>query len=125
MIGKMSIGCAGALVAALACASPVTAQGRKMVVAAPGIPPIFAAVHLYVADKEGLFKKYGADVEVRPFDTGTAAARAVLAGDIELSMSPSALIINQVSNAGADLVGLYGMTNSDFVLASVDPAKTS
>ena len=35
---------------------------------------------LYVADKEGFFKKYGANVEVRPFDTGAAAARAVVAG---------------------------------------------
>ena len=125
MIGKMGIGCAGALVAALACASPVTAQGRKMVVAAPGIPPIFASVQLYVADKEGLFKKYGANVEVRPFETGTAAARAVITGDIDVSVSPSALIINQISNADVNVVAVYGMTNTDFLLASSNPARTS
>ena len=81
------------------------AADTKIVIASPGIPPIFASVILYVADKVGFFKKYGANVEIRPFDTGTAAARAIIAGDIEMAMSPSALIINQVSNTGVGLVG--------------------
>ena len=81
------------------------AQGKKFVIAAPGIPPIFASAILYVADKEGFFKKYGANVEVRPFDTGTAASRAVISGDIEMSLSPSALLISQISNANAPVVG--------------------
>jgi ABC-type nitrate/sulfonate/bicarbonate transport system substrate-binding protein len=107
--------------------APTTALATdtKIVIAAPGIPPIFASIILYVADKEGLFKKYGANVEIRPFDTGTAAARAIIAGDIEMAMSPSALIINQVSNTGVGLVAIYGLVNSDMVLASVDPTKTS
>ena len=127
MIRKMTltIACVGALTAALAGPSPAMAQGKRMVVAAPGIPPIFASVQLYVAEKEGLFKKHGANVEVRPFETGTAAARAVIAGDIEMSLSPSALIINQISNADVNVVAIYGMTNTDFLLASTNPAKTS
>ncbi len=114
---------AAALMAALA--APAAAETQKMVIAAPGIPPIFASVILYVAENEGFFKKYGVDAEIRPFDTGTAASRAVIAGDIEMSLSPSALLIAQISNADADTVAIYGMTNSDFVLASTDPAKTS
>jgi len=116
---------AGALCAALAAAGPAAAETRKMVVAAPGIPPIFASVILYVAEKEGFFKKYGVNAEVRPFDTGTAASRAVIAGDIEMSLSPSALLINQISNADANTVAIYGLTNTDFLLASTDPAKAS
>jgi ABC-type nitrate/sulfonate/bicarbonate transport system substrate-binding protein len=116
---------AGALCAALAAACPAAAQSKKMVIAAPGIPPIFASVILYVADREGFFRKYGADVEVRPFDTGTAASRAVISGDIEMSLSPSALLINQISNADANTVAIYGLTNSDFLLGSTDAAKTS
>ncbi|HYS49515.1 MAG TPA: ABC transporter substrate-binding protein [Xanthobacteraceae bacterium] len=111
-----------ACLAALA-AGPAGAQGKKTVVAAPGIPPIFAAVPLYVAEKEGLFKKHGVDVEVRPFDTGTAAARAVLAGDIDISLSPTNLIINQISNADANVVAIYGFPEPDWILASIDPAK--
>ena len=116
---------AGALFAALAAPGPAAAETKKMVVAAPGIPPIFASVILYVAEKEGFFKKYGVNAEVRPFDTGTAASRAVISGDIEMSLSPSALLINQISNADANTVAIYGMTNSDFLLGSTDPAKTS
>jgi len=71
-----------------------------------------------------LFKKYGANVEVRPFDTGTAASRAVISGDIEMSLSPSALLITQVANTDAPVVALYGLPNSDFLLGSTDPAKT-
>jgi NitT/TauT family transport system substrate-binding protein len=116
---------AGALLAALAAPGPAAAETKKMVIAAPGIPPIFASVILYVAEKEGFFKKYGVDAEVRPFDTGTAASRAVISGDIEMSLSPSALLINQISNADANTVAIYGLTNSDFLLGSTDPAKTS
>jgi ABC-type nitrate/sulfonate/bicarbonate transport system substrate-binding protein len=116
---------AGALCAALAAAGPAAAQSKKMVIAAPGIPPIFASVILYAADREGFFRKYGADIEVRPFDTGTAASRAVISGDIEMSLSPSALLINQISNADANTVAIYGLTNSDFLLGSTDPGKTS
>ena len=100
-------------------ASPALAQGKKMIIAAPGIPPIFAAVQLYVAEREGFFKKQGVEVEVRPFDTGTAAARAVLAGDIDLSLSPTNLIINQISNANADVVATYGFPSPDWMLGSV------
>jgi ABC-type nitrate/sulfonate/bicarbonate transport system substrate-binding protein len=40
-------------------------------------------------------------------------------------VSPSAVIINQISNADANVVAVYGLTNSDMLLASTDPAKTS
>jgi ABC-type nitrate/sulfonate/bicarbonate transport system substrate-binding protein len=105
--------------------APAAAQGKKIVIAAPGIPPIFPSLILYVADKEGFLKKHGVDVEVRPFDTGTAAARAVLAGDIEVALSPTVLIIAQVSNADANVVSFYGFPNPDWILASTDGSKTN
>jgi ABC-type nitrate/sulfonate/bicarbonate transport system substrate-binding protein len=86
---------------------------------------VFASVIVYVAEGEGFFKKYGADVEVRPFDTGTAAARAVLAGDIDVAISPTPLIVNQISNANANVVAIYGFPNPDWVLASTDAGKTA
>jgi ABC-type nitrate/sulfonate/bicarbonate transport system substrate-binding protein len=106
-------------------AGAAEAQSKKLVFATPGIPTIFAAVVVLVADGAGLFKKYGADVEVRPFDTGAAAARAVVAGDVDFSLSPAVLVANQISNANVDLVGLWGMPNPDFVLGTTDAAKTS
>jgi NitT/TauT family transport system substrate-binding protein len=114
-----SLGLIGALAAA-----PAAAQGKKIVIAVPGIPPIFSVTIAYVAEKQGFFKKHGADVEIRPFDNGTAAARAVLAGDIDLAWSPTPPVINQISNAGVPLVAIYGMPNPDWVLGTTDTGKT-
>jgi ABC-type nitrate/sulfonate/bicarbonate transport system substrate-binding protein len=103
---------------------PALAQDKKVVIGMPGIPPIFTTVQPLTAEKVGLFKKHGANVELRPFDNGTAAARAVIAGDVDMSMSPSPPVINQISNSGANLVAIYGWPNADWVLASIDPAKS-
>ncbi|MFZ0100779.1 MAG: ABC transporter substrate-binding protein, partial [Pseudolabrys sp.] len=65
----------GLLLAALLGAGvPAAAQGKKVVVAIPGIPPIYSVTIAFVAEKQGFFKKHGVDVEIRPFDNGTAAA---------------------------------------------------
>ena len=100
------------------------AAAQKVVLAVPGVPPVFSAVIVYVAEKEGFFKKYGANVEIRPFDNGTAAARAVVAGDIDLAWSPTPPVITQVSNANVPLVAVYGMPNPDWVLGSTQDGKS-
>src|SRR5664279_4739769 len=115
----------GAVLAALLmAASPAAAQGKKIVLAIPGIPPIFSVMIALVAEKQGFFKKHGVDVEIRPFDNGTAAARAVVAGDIDLAWSPTPPVINQISNADVPLVAVYGMPNTDWVIGTTDAGKT-
>src|SRR5664279_426667 len=115
----------GAVLAALLmAASPAAAQGKKIVLAIPGIPPIFSVTIAFVAEKQGFFKKHGADVEIRSFDNGTAAARAVVGGDIDLAWSPTPPVINQVSNADVPLVALYGMPNPDWVIGTTEDGKT-
>ncbi len=106
---------------ALATGDYAAAQEKKLVFAVPGIPPVFGSVIAFLADKEGLFKKYGVDVSVRPFDTGAAAARAVAAGDIDVALSPSPLIVNQISNADVKLVAIYGLEYPDWLIGSTDP----
>jgi ABC-type nitrate/sulfonate/bicarbonate transport system substrate-binding protein len=115
---------AAALAAILINAAPAAAQGKKVTIAMPGIPPVFSVTIAYVAEKQGFFKKYGVDVELRPFDNGTAAARAVVAGDIDMAWSPTPPVINQVSNAGVPLVALYGMPNPDWVIGTTETGKT-
>jgi NitT/TauT family transport system substrate-binding protein len=115
----------GALLAALVMGSaPASAQGKKVVVAIPGIPPIFSVTIVFVAEKQGFFKKHGATVEIRPFDNGTAAARAVVAGDIDMAWSPTPPVINQISNADVPLVAVYGMPNPDWVIGTTETGKT-
>jgi NitT/TauT family transport system substrate-binding protein len=110
-------------VAALALAGPgASAAAEKVVFGVPGIPPVFGTVIAFVAEKQGLWKKYGIDGTVRPFDSGAAAARAVAAGDLELSLAPTPLVVNQVSNSDVKLVAIFGLENPDFLLASTDPA---
>jgi NitT/TauT family transport system substrate-binding protein len=112
------------LLAALAGVFPAAAQGKKVVVAIPGIPPIYSVTIAFVAEKQGFFKKHGANVEIKPFDNGTAAARAVVAGDVDMAWSPTPPVINQVSNAEVPLVALYGMPNPDWVIGTTEEGKT-
>ncbi len=109
------------LLAAVLLAGPACADDGRIVLAVPGIPPVFAGVLPNVAASEGLFKKYGADVEVKAFETGVAAARAVAAGQIDLSISPTPVIINMVSNAKVNLVAIYGLANPDWLIGTTDP----
>ena len=121
MMRKAWIGCL-ALVFACAGGLGAAAQDRKLMLAVPGIPPVFQTVLAYVADKEGFFKKYGVDVTVRAFPTGVAAARAVAAGEIDITISPTPIIVSMVSNAEVKMVGIYGLENPDWLVGSTDPA---
>jgi NitT/TauT family transport system substrate-binding protein len=105
--------------------SGAAAQDIKVTFGMPGVPPAFVSVLQYTARDAGFFKKYGLDVTLREFDSGAAAARAVQSGDIDLSLSPTPVIVNMISNAGVNMVAIYGMENNDYVLATTDPAIKS
>lgn len=91
----------------------------------PGIPPVFVSTQAFVAEQEGFFKKHGVNVTVRPFDSGAAAARGVASGNIQLSMSPSPLVVTMVSNnPDAGLAMIYGYPKPDWVIGSVDGSIT-
>ena len=116
-----------AMMAALATlnAVPAAAAEHKLVLGTPGIPPIFAATLPIVAEKMGFFKKYGADVEVKPMESGTTAARALISGDVDIAMAPTPQVTAQASNAGVPYVAIFGMPHPDFLLASTDPKKAT
>jgi NitT/TauT family transport system substrate-binding protein len=124
MVRKLTTLLAGSALMVALMAAPAGAQDKKLVIAIPGIPPIYSVTIAYVAEKQGFFKKHGANVEIKPFDNGTAAARAVVAGNVDLAYSPTPPVINQISNAGVPLVAVYGMQNPDWVLGTTEPGKT-
>ena len=49
----------------------------------PGIPPVFLGVRPYVASQKGMYSKYGVNVTLKSFTTGTDAMRAVINGQID------------------------------------------
>jgi NitT/TauT family transport system substrate-binding protein len=100
-------------------------DGPKIVFGIPGVPPIFISTIAYVAQEQGFFKKYGANVELRQFDSGTAAARAVVGGDVDASMSATALVISQIANAGVNIEAVYGFPRPDFSLAATDAKRAT
>ncbi len=102
-------------------AGSASAESPKLVFGTPGVPPIFGTTIVLVADKEGFFKKEGADVTVRPFDNGTFAARAVVGGQIDAALSVTALLTSQIANTDVPLVGIWGMEHPDWLLGSTDP----
>jgi len=118
-----SLGAACAVLA-LTLLSPPTAAQQKLTFGIPGIPPVFGGTIALVAEKEGFFKKHGVDVTVRAFETGAAASRAVASGEIAVALSPSPLIVNQISNTDVKLVGIYGMEYPDWLIGATDPNAT-
>ncbi len=124
MLRRTLILTAAAAVLAAALTGPAAAQNKKLTIGLPGIPPIFAVMIVHVAEKQGFFNKHGVGVDIRPLDNGTAAARAVVSGDIDMSWSPTPPVINQVSNAGVPLVAIYGMPNPDWVVGTTEEGKS-
>lgn len=103
---------------------PAMAQDDPSIFAIPAIPPIFVGMLPLVAEKQGFFRKYGENVEVRNFPTGAEGSRAAISGDIAVSLSPTPLVINQVTNADADVVAIYGTERPAYYLATVDGEAT-
>lgn len=110
---------------ALAVTAPMTAVADdKMTIGVPGVPPVFVSAMVYTAKDGGFYKKYGLDVTVKPFDSGVAAAKAVLSGSVDASISPTAPVARLVSNGDVPLVLIQGYEKPDWVLGSMDPAKS-
>jgi ABC-type nitrate/sulfonate/bicarbonate transport system substrate-binding protein len=106
---------------------PAVAQTKPAIVfGLPGIPPVFVTTQAYVAQQEKFFDKYGVSVTLRPFDSGAAAARALASGDVDVSLSPSPLIVNMLSNnPSVDIVAIYGNEKPDWLIGSIDPSITN
>lgn len=90
----------------------------------PGIPPVISGLLPYIAQKEGFYKKYGVNVVIRNFQTGTDATRAVADGQLDAAIMPPALLM-ELAAKGVPVVGIQGQEVPDWLVASTDPAVTS
>lgn len=96
----------------------------SLVLGTPGIPPVISGLLPYIADKQGFYKKYGVNVTVKSFDTGTDATRAAATGQIDASIMPPAQLITLASQ-GTPVVGIQGQEFPDWVVDSTDPSVNS
>ena len=87
-------------------------------------PDFFGAIYAYVAQDTGLYKVW-AGRNPEAFNSGVGAARAVVSGAVDVSMSPTPPVAVMVSNAGVPLVMVQGMEINDWMLGSMDPAINS
>ena len=94
-------------------------KAAEIVLGIPGIPPVFLGVRPYVAQELGFYKKYGANVTIKQFTTGTDALRAVNAGQIDLAWAPTPGTLALMSR-GAPLVAIEGMDVIDWEVGSID-----
>jgi NitT/TauT family transport system substrate-binding protein len=95
-----------------------------VVLGSPGIPPVISGLLPYIAQKQGFYQKYGVNVTIKSFQTGTDATRAVAAGQIDIAIMPPAQLI-QLASQGQQLVALQGQQFPDWVVASTDSSVNS
>jgi NitT/TauT family transport system substrate-binding protein len=103
--------------AAAATAAPKAKKLTTITLGVPGIPPVFLGVMPYTALEQGYYKKYGLDVQIKGFTSGTDAVKAVQAGQIDLAWSPTPFAMTLISK-GVPLVGIEGMDKVDWVVGS-------
>src|SRR4051812_28620368 len=112
------------LATAAASAAPVSQKGSRaasITLGLPGIPPVFLGVRPYVASQKGFYTKYGVDVTLKSFTTGTDAMRAVINGQIDAAWAPTPTVLAAIAG-GSPLVGVEGMDVVDWEIGSIDPA---
>ena len=74
----------------LAMPTPGDAQTAKIKMGSSLSPPSLDSITPYVAIEKGIFKKYGLDVEVVEFRGDATHVKALLSGDIDLSINMGA-----------------------------------
>jgi NitT/TauT family transport system substrate-binding protein len=97
---------------------------ESLVLGSPGIPPVISGMLPYIAEKQGFYKKYGLNVTIKSFATGTDATRAAATGQIDVAIAPPAQVV-QLDAQGKQLVGVQGQQYADWVIASTDPSINS
>lgn len=117
---------AGVLLVAMAaaCGSSGSDDAQaSLTLGLPGIPPVFLAMPAYIAHDAGLYEEQGVDVTLRPFETGVDAAKAVAAGQIDASWSPSTVSLTMMSK-DVPLVAIQGLEVIDWVITTTDDTIT-
>jgi len=77
----------------------------------------------YIAQKQGFYQKYGVNVTIKNFSTGTDSTRAVATGQIDVAITPPAQLV-QLDAQGSQLVALQGQNSPTGRSCRPTPAST-
>ena len=97
---KLNLVMAALAAAALALPGAAHAQ-QKITIGIPTSPPNIVHMPVIVAKELGLYKKAGLDVDIVSLGDGVKVFRALLAGNIDLGLTPGAPTIIGISNGAA------------------------
>lgn len=108
--------------------SSASSQGSGSVttitLGSPGIPPVISGLLPYIAQKQGFYRKYGVNVVIRNFQTGTDATRAVATGQLDAAIMPPALLM-ELAAKHVPVLGIQGQEVPDWAVVSTNPAVTT
>src|SRR5258706_6369770 len=96
------------LIAILVANSSATMAAEKIRVSGGGMTPLHSIIG--VANQEGLFKKYGMDVEYLVMNSGTLGVQTLLSNDSQFLFSTGALAVT-ANLQGADIAMITGGFN--------------
>src|ERR1700748_1314320 len=89
-VGAALAGCSSSSGSTGSSGSSAGASSDSLVLGSPGVPPVISGLLPYIAEKQGFYKKYGVNVTIKSFDTGTDATRAAATGQIDAEIMPPA-----------------------------------
>jgi ABC-type nitrate/sulfonate/bicarbonate transport system substrate-binding protein len=123
IIMKSHIVGAAALAGAL-CALPVMAGAQDLTVGMPTTPPNIVHTPVLIAQDLGLFKKYGVTVKTVALEDGVKVYRAMLAGNLDIGMSPGAVTIIGASKGAPAKIILVNTPKFEASMIVRDNIKT-
>lgn len=85
---------------------------------------MFSSLGFFTAKETGIYKKYGLNVTLRPFQSGTDAIKAMQTGQIEVAFGPAPFFFTLASK-GVPVVAMQGLDVLDWLVASTDPSVKS
>ena len=124
VLGAALAGCSSSSGNSGSSGSSAGGSSDSIVLGSPGVPPVISGLLPYIAEKQGFYKKYGVNVTIKSFDTGTDATRAAATGQIDAAIMPPAQLITLASQ-GTQVVGIQGQEFPDWVVDSTDPSVNS
>lgn len=103
---------------------PASAQGRKVRLAWVAVSGAMAPV--WIAQELNLYKKYGLDAELLYVGGSSLATRALLTGDLDITISSGLSVVNAAATESLDVVLVAGISNVlPFYLMARSGFKTS